>query len=447
MTAVRILLLATVLGLCLLLPLAGNPIAATVLWVFCLFILARSHPHGMLSFACLYLLLLGVFHLGMVGPIALGITGAHPPPWATSRWLPSAVELVSVAIVAFTLGARLRSVPRTQRDAPLPPQQWLFLVGLLVALLSATILWVEALRTGVLAGGYAEYYRRALTEDFRLFRLGLLVFPMGVVIAAVGASPRMLAAVGVLVAVVLGPLFLGGFRGPVIVQVASLLAVWAHKDARVARRVGAGIAIATIVLVPAVRMTRDVRRDVTEGIGTLDPLAVLLEAGGSLYPVVVTTDRIQSGAEPLWFGRSYAMGLRRILPNLGRRAEQNRALGPDGWATLHANRWLFDRGGGIGYSGVAEPYLNFGTAGVVLVFFLLGLVVQQWEHWLARDPFRAAIGAATFGFVLWTVRNEATELFRSIAIVSAIVATSWMAHRLLGARRRAASRAEPARAA
>ncbi len=439
MTAVRILVLATLLGLTLLLPAAGDPVAATVLWLVCLFVLARSHPNGMLSFGSLYVLLLGIFHLGVVGPITLGITRATPPMWMASARLPSAIALVSSAMAAFTLGARLRAVPRGERNS-LPPQPWLFLAGGFVALVGAAILWVGVRRLGVLSGGYAGYFERAMTEDVRLFGLGLMVFPIGVVVAAVGASRRQLIALGALVAVVLGPLFLAGFRGPVIVQTATLLAVWARRDRRVAHRLAIGIAALAIVLVPAVRITRDVRRDVTESIGAVDPLAVLLEAGGSLYPLVVTAERMQSGAEPLWLGRSYLTAVRRIVPNVGRPAGmEGRAESPNGWATLHANRWLYDHGGGIGFSGVAEPYLNFGTVGVVVVFILLGLVIQQWEHWLARDPFLGAIGAATFGFVLWAVRNEAMELFRSIAIATAVVAAAWLAHRFLRRRDRVGS--------
>ncbi len=116
MTAVRILLLGTLLGLALVLPQAGNAVVATAIWLLCLVVLARSHPTGLLSFASLYLLLLGVFHLGLVAPIALGLTRARPPPWMFSTRLPSAIALVSIAMVAFTLGARLRPVPREQHE-------------------------------------------------------------------------------------------------------------------------------------------------------------------------------------------------------------------------------------------------------------------------------------------------------------------------------------------
>jgi hypothetical protein len=259
-----------------------------------------------------------------------------------------------------------------------------------------------------------------------------MVFPIGFVVAAAGASRRQLPLVAGVVLAVLAPLFLAGFRGPAIVHLATLLTVWARKDLVAARRMAAGLVLAAIVLVPAVRLTRDARRSLSEGLEAVDPLATFVEAGTSIYPLIVTAGRVGDGAEPLWAGRSYLDALARTAPNLGPRAgSEGRALTPSGWATLHADRWLYERGGGIGFSGVAEPYLNFGLAGVVGFFLLLGMVMQRWETWLARDPFRAALGASTFGFVLWTVRNEATELFRSMAIAALVIAGAWLVDRAL----------------
>ncbi len=440
MNAIRILFLTTLLGLTLLVPsAAGMPLVAAGIWVVCLAVLARSHPEGTLSFAWLYLLLLGVFHLGLVVPLALGWTQATPPAWMSFGSLPASVSLVSTAIAAFTLGARLLGGSR--RDAPpaeLPGRPVLLLAGSLVALLGAGLILVGGRQAGVLSGSYGAIFQRAVTADFRAFNVGMMVFPIGVVVAAVGASRRQMLPLAAVVLALMAPLFLAGFRGPVIVHLATLLAVWAHKDGRMARRAALVLAVAAIVLVPAVRMTRDERRDVREGLVGFDPLALFLEAGTSLYPLVVTTDRIGSGDEPLWMGKSYLLALSRVIPNIGERASADvRALTPNGWATLHADRWLFERGGGIGFSGVAEPYLNFGLAGVVAFFLLLGLVMQRWERWLERDAFRAAIGSATFGFVLWTVRNESMELFRSMAIAAVVVGGALWLHRVL--RRRIAA--------
>jgi len=232
---------------------------------------------------------------------------------------------------------------------------------------------------------------------------------------------------GAAVAVVLGPLFLAGFRGPTIVQVAALLAVWTRKDRRVARRITLAVAVVALLLVPVVRVSRDLGGGGSPGVRSLDPIQVVLEMGGSMYPLVVTAERVESGAEEPWLGRSWLMALGRIVPNLATRwaTPGARALTPSAWATMHADAWAYDHGGGIGFSGVAEPYLNFGTPGVVVFFLLLGRLMHVWDRSLASDPYRAAIGAASFGFLLWTVRNDSMELFRAMALASIAVLAAW----------------------
>jgi len=204
--------------------------------------------------------------------------------------------------------------------------------------------------------------------------------------------------------------------------VASLLAVWAQKDPRLTRRLALAVFTVALILAPTIRTARDLATENTSAeAGTTGPLSILVEAGGSMHPLLVTAEQVDTGAEELWGGRSYEMALGRVLLNVSSRRSEDQTLTPSAWATLQADPWAYDHGYGIGFSGVAEPYLNFGAAGVLLVFLALGLVVQAWQRWLSREPFRAAIGAASFGFVLWTVRNEAMEVFRAMAIAAAIV--------------------------
>jgi hypothetical protein len=304
-----------------------------------------------------------------------------------------------------------------------------------VALAGAALLWVGVQRLGLLQEDYGAFWERAATTDVRFFGFGLMLFPIGLLVAAVGARPRQMYALGAMLSVVLGPVFLQGFRGPLIVQVAALLAIWSRKDAVVARRVGLAVTLAGLVLVPAVRITRGGGEG---GLATFDPIAVLLEAGGSLRPLVVTAELVESGRERPWMGRSYAMAAQLVAVNAGRRqAASSRDAAsqpPNAWVTMHAEPWMFENGYGIGFSGVAEPYLNFGKTGVILFFLLLGYVTQAWDRSLRRDPFLAAVGAATFGFVLWTVRNDSMELFRALAFVSATVFGAWVIAHLRSAR-------------
>ena len=196
------------------------------------------------------------------------------------------------------------------------------------------------------------------------------------------------------------------------------------------------VAAAALILVPAVRVARNLEQHLSSTIGRVDPLEMITESGGSLYPLTVTIERLEAGFERPWMGRSYLMAMRHIVPNVSTRwaAPGKRALTPSTWATMHADEWVFEHGGGIGFSGVAEPYLNFGIPGLVLFFVILGFLVQRWDRWLGSDPFRAAVGSASFGSILWTVRNDSIELFRVVALASVTVLGAWVVVRLLNRR-------------
>jgi oligosaccharide repeat unit polymerase len=370
----------------------------------------------------------------LVLPAALGLTAGAPPTWIRSPHVDTALWLFSIATVAFTLGARLRapSAAARQDAAPATPSDpHVFWVGGAIALLGATLLWIGVVQLGIMTTTYWGFFQRSATEDVRFFGFGLMLFPIGLLAAAGGATPRRMPALGALLLVTLGPLFWQGFRGPFIVNAAAFLAVLMAKKPRVARPVAAAALAAAMILAPAIRQVRDRGDEVR--VQKVDPLEFLLEAGGSLYPLVVTAERVESGFEPLWLGRSYAKALGRIVPNVSRRPDRDpREMRPSVWVTMKANRWTYEHGGGIGFSGVAEPYLNFGIAGVVLFFLLLGFLIDQSDRWLVTGPFRAAFAAACYGFILWTARNDAMEVFRALVLAGGTVIAARLISRSAG---------------
>lgn len=408
----------------------AHPVAVALVWAGCLALLARASPRGLLSMECLYLGLLGLFHLGMVVPDALGVQREPDSDWLDSPHLALSLRLVVTAAIAFTLGARLGARAESGEERLLPPRSSLYWTGLLVALAGAALLWIGILALGVLGTSYGDYYERALSEDVRFFGFGMMLFPMGLLVAAVGATPRGMVVLSLLLACVTGPLFVGGFRGPLIVQAAALMTVWVRKDPRLARRLAAAAGIGLLVLAPAIRMTRGKEATLSEAIGKARPLDFILEAGGSLYPLVATCELMNG--EPFWMGRSYLMAVERIVPNVSlspSSPRQVQELAPSAWVTKHMSPWQFEHGGGLGFSGVAEPYLNFGPLGVLVFFLLAGYAARVCDGWLSRGHFRAAVVAASFGFVLWTVRNDMMVVFRAVAYAAVIVMAAWVVDR------------------
>lgn len=413
-------------------PGVGGPLPVALIWVACLVLLATSNPRGLLSMEALYLLLLGLFHLGLIVPVALGVEADPRPEWLDSPYVSMALGLFTSATLSFTLGVRLGPSQEEEGEGILPPRSSLYWVGSLAALVGAGLLWVGILQLGILGGAYGDYWEQALSADVRFFGFGLMLFPMGLVIAAVGSTPRQMLALGLALALVTGPLFAGGFRGPLIVQAAALVVVWMRKDPRMARGLAVLGTVGLLVVVPGVRLARNLDTTLSEALRTARPLDFVLEAGGSLYPLVATCEL--SRTEPFWMGRSYWMAARMIVPNIALSStpgrQEKRSLTPSAWVTKHMSPWEYEHGGGLGFSGVAEPYLNFGSWGVVVFFLLAGYMVRTCDRWLTGNQFRAAVVAAVFGFMLWTVRNEMLVVFRTVAYASLIVAAAWVVDRL-----------------
>lgn len=418
------LALLNVMAFSLARPGAGGPLAAAILWATCLSLLAAQRPRGLLSLECLYLLLLGLFHLGTAVPAALGIE--ELPEWMESSHFAPALGLFSAATCAFTLGACLRGRPADDGERRIAAESSLVMAGLGLATIGAIMLVAGALQLGIFSGPYDDYYVRARTTDVRVFGMGLMLFPMGMLIATVGATPSQMYLLAAIFGAIFGPLFVAGFRGHAIVHAVALATVWARKDARVARRLAIVGGIAIFLLAPAIRAARNRDHSFAEAVRKVQPLEFLTEAGGSMYPLVATHELINRDREPLWMGLSYRVGLDTIIPNVsltfrpawGRNDENNFA---PLWLTERVDPWLAEHGGSYGFSAVAEPYLNFGWPGVVAFFVGLGYLLRAAEAWFTRDPFRAAMVAASFGFVLWTVRNDITTVFRAVAFACGVV--------------------------
>ena len=126
------------------------------------------------------------------------------------------------------------------------------------------------------------------------------------------------------------------------------------------------------------------------------------------------------------FGSTYLRYLGNVLPNVtgvldpdenpltlvkqsGSLTAALPKLSPSQWAAVRilGVTEAFHENKGVGFSGVAEPYMNFGYPGVLLFFLALGLVLARMEcsnlllnyRWLCVATF-------LYWFFIMTVRNE-----------------------------------------
>ena len=77
--------------------------------------------------------------------------------------------------------------------------------------------------------------------------------------------------------------------------------------------------------------------------------------------------------------------------------------------------WTYKNYGGMGFSAIAEPYMNFGVPAIVLYFSVLAFFLVWLEQVSVRNSYTLAAWALILGPLLWTTRNDSSNFFRAAA--------------------------------
>lgn len=404
-------------------------LAATI-WIAGVTCLALRTENGFFSLPVGYLLLLGIFHLGMIIPLLMGFQVDFASPWLFSTSVSKSLSLCGTAFAFYsiaTLSYRYRTggTIRLMTHHHLSDKnfnisvQFLFLGGLILGALGVCFLGVGMWRLNLFQVTYVESYMLRMDNDPRLFVTGYLFVLMGMVISGSAASRGQIKWIVMISVLIFAPLFLYGFRGQIIVYFMALLSIWYRKDQRLARKIGYVALLAVVLLAPAVKALRD-SREITfaYAIKNINLLDFVTEAGGSLGPLVEIVNQIDYYNSPYWHGASYWTGLTRIIPNVNpdwARVDSVNTDAPSAWITERVDPYIFSRGGGMGSSGIAEPFLNFGPFGVVLFFGLAGYLLMKYEHVSKTNPYQQAVLMCAYASLLWTCRNDFSEFFRPTA--------------------------------
>ena len=382
-----------------------------------------------LSPTMVYLYVFGVFHLGLVVPWAVGLHSERLPNWMIEHRLAPALTLVTLSVMAYQAGASVAVWKWPNRRRLRKPVRYHNLIlyhGGLVVLLAGCLMFAWGVRslgfTRLLEATYFETYRLINWYDPRFFVTSLTVVPIGLYLAAAAAPQRCVRWVLCLVTAWSGVIFFLGFRGFALIPALTVLAVLNKRGFRPSKRVYVLGLAAVLVAIPAVTVMRSSpvsERSISEAFSSARPLAALKEMGASLRPLVHTLHYMET--ESYRWGKTYWRGLISVVPNLssqweGRSYVPLEELPPSHWVTKQASPWTYERYGGLGFSTVAEPYMNFGIPGVVVYFLLLPVLLIWADRFDAARPTRLAMWAVLFGPLLWTTRNSFDNFFRPAII-------------------------------
>jgi hypothetical protein len=393
---------------------------------------------AVLSPAVLYLGVFALFHLGLAVPWALDLYSGPLPWWFLTNRLTPALALVLLAAAAYLAGVLAAAPPPGRAPArPAYSNPFCYGVGAAICIAGAAmfVFGIDSLGGArFLDAGYSETYRLTSQFDPRLFGTSFTVFPIGLYLVAACCPRRRAGVAGAIALVWAAGIFYLGFRGYALIPGLVVLAVLRERGCGLPRPAALLLAALVLAAIPAARAVRDQGLRQRSFRGTterLQPLDGVVEMGGSLRALVHTL--VYTESEPRRWGLTYWRSLATIWPNLSRRWTPGRylrldELPPNHWLTSQAEPAMYRNYGGLGFSAVAEPYMNFGVAGVVVYFAALGAVLGRAAGFAAGRPLPLALWAMVLGPLLWTTRNSFEIFFRPAAwgLATALVA-HWLA--------------------
>ena len=145
-------------------------------------------------------------------------------------------------------------------------------------------------------------------------------------------------------------------------------------------------------------------------------VSIISEMGGTARTLAYTVDLVPE-AKPYDLGRSYAYGALTLIPNLFWDIHPTIAHGtPNTWLAWTVDTYNAARGGGLGYSFIAEEYYNAGWIGIALGSALIGFAFSRLVVWSsnADDLAKLACTATILAFTLKYVRSDCSEVIRGI---------------------------------
>ena len=417
-------------------------------WAFIFFIASYKYFKTFYLFTSAYIICLSVFHLGHIVSHSLGILNF---PYLIAGKMAIYYQYAGwyslLALGALGLGVSLSLIkmkpqippPHTQSHEKnsLSAAYW---IGFgLFAFSVAALMFAFAK-----VGNILNYSRAQLfggIGDLRGFGFFLLVMPSAIILLVNGANTRKQKTFGYPLAVLLffTLLFLG-YRSSALFSTLIGAILWVKLGRKIPTMVLIFSLIFVLFTIPTVRYLRALgpykdisHHDVVQSVKESQLIETVSELGGTSTITAYVLKWVPA-EESYRYGGSYLLAIKNAFPNLSFRQKKSKReefsstgrvdkqllqqMTPSDWFTYRTNKYMFNIGGGSGFSTIAEAYLNFGKLGVILYFLGLGFFFGKLEQIPLKVHPRALIFS---GALLWpllkTVRNTSGAFFKPLSFV------------------------------
>lgn len=366
----------------------------------CWITVLRFNRRRFWSAGFLYLLLLSLFHFGVIAYLALAapLPPAYAPYaglWLYSSYMPETIYLCLLATVAFTtayvwLQRKRQPVEQVAPKAPAALTQrfgrWLLIVGIV-----GYVAYIDTVAPQLLHGGsYADYLQAVPTSSIP----SLLLMAIGFGLVVVAGSPSAKSRTVCLIAFGLFALFVLNFGSRTTALVPAVAgAIAMARTHRMPRTVlTVAVLIVSLVGISAVRQLRGPN----EGPFSLNPLGAVVELGTTVRGVEVAVSLQRGLGLAPQHGQTYITASERIYEKLAGTPRPPGDQDPR-YAQTIVNQAVPDFN--IGFTPVGEAFLNFGTTGVLVIFLLIGLLFGALDRWRRNDMVAiTTIGVVAFAF-------------------------------------------------
>lgn len=335
------------------------------------------------------------------------------------------------------LGASGRVATKDRRPEcrPTPPDH-VRIVGWFMIAVSVVPSYVlfQGSAKAVMLSGYSGLFQRESQTSFSAAPQVLAAFLVPGALFVTAASKHKRYQLGItasLTAAYAGAQLFLGSRALAVTSIIPYVWVW-HRCVKPIPKIRSMIGVGALMLVlPLVGITRSFvgenRLSPGMAMQTLSSMenpvvSLVSEMGGSAITVGYTVELVPQ-SRPFDYGGSYWLGILTLAPNLFWDVHPAIARGtPNDWLARTVDPYEAAHGGALGYSFIAEAYLNAGWAGVILVPGLLGFAFARLAGSVASttDLAKMACAAAVLAATLKYARSDCTEIVRGVVWFSAI---------------------------
>lgn len=410
-----------------------------------------------------FLMVLILYHFGITVPDALG--GFAGITWGDSDlapWLEMAAWLSLLALACIGLGCSLawgatlppeqiQTTPRLIQREARKSFRWAG-TGLLLAALVFFMLAIGSYGN-ILAYERVDLFRSQ--QDSRGWGAFMMVFPSAVTLLVLGAESRFNYIIsGVLALLALAFFMAVGYRSAALFPLLVGIVLWRKTGRQIPTPIAIVVFAFVVVAIPAAGYWRS--QTAYENLDTAlvgqafeetQASETLLQ--GQTAGVLANVLRLVPEQDPYRWGTTYLRAAWHAIPNVLPQTREDRRgtvktkvlkddalwrLNPGSWITYRLAPAKFNRGEGLGFSGIGEPYFNFGIAGVVVYFIFLGFALSRLDtlHFYLH-PRLSIICFATLWPLFRTVRNDFANFLKPFGFILVILAIWWALTRVFPA--------------